>query len=475
MAGLGVRFLSSRIVRRTKYIFLLAVVALLLFMTNLYYIQKSAYPPAFKSGSVLRESMHSTLHVASQRNIIASPNGVITADNVYTPRPSPTAKPWTCDDRRVTLSRHGILLFKNLTIRSRLAYAKAAGVQLERPNEADEFYTLRKGFFTLYCNHGWNIANKLLRRAESSGVLGPWVRAVEIVNTSRSPLFVEQAYRRGFYLAIQRLEYANVYWTVIDLLDIFITTQYFDIDPEKLTIIIMDAHYSTSLDPFWDVVFYKKVKPIDGFFTDSKDVLLENLIWRYPRVNCPFLDRKLESFRYIQPFRSFVLKRFGISAEARLRNCSHQRFHVLVSFRRDYKTHPRNLDAIVDRKISNEADVLKEMSTAFPSFNITGVQLDALPLRRQLQLIASSDIFFGMHGAAHGFTIFMPPGGAVVELFDFGADNWHMKHVATLSGHSHISWTNSDTKAYDAKTRSTKIPSGVPTRLIKEAIQKLCR
>ena len=81
--------------------------------------------------------------------------------------------------------------------------------------------------------------------------LTAWILALEVVNPSLSQLErTMQSFQTGHYLAIQRMEYANVYWTVIDLLDIFITTQRMGIETEKLSIILMDAHPPTPLDSF---------------------------------------------------------------------------------------------------------------------------------------------------------------------------------------------------------------------------------
>ena len=93
------------------------------------------------------------------------------------------------------------------------------------------------------------------------------------------------------------------------------------------------------------------------------------------------------------------------------------------------------------------------MNDNFPNIAITAVQLDALRLKNQLELVASADAFFGMHGCAHGFPIFMQPGGAVVEIFNFNAKNWHMGKVASLSGHSHITWVMTDAKLYNRKNK----------------------
>ena len=378
--------------------------------------------------------------------------------------------------QKMTEVDRGILHFKNITIRSPLGQAKVLQVKLEHPQEEDEFFQLQRGFFTLYCDRDINQVKEKLHQATINNALSSWGIAVEVIIPWTPQLMgTTHLFNTGHYLAIQRVEYANVYWTVIDLMDIFITTQVVGIAPESLNIVLMDAHPPTSLDPFWSVVFSKLIKlGNDSLFTNSSGVVFENLLWRYPRAYCPLLDRNVNTLKYVQPFREYVLQRFGIPVHARSRNCSEHKIKVLLNFRRDYKSHPRNLDRTVDRKIANEKDVLKEMEENFPNITIVPTQLDSLHLKTQLELVSSADIFFGMHGAAHGFPIFMPPGGAVVEMFNFNSNNWHMGKIAALSGHSHFVWVSTDAKAYNQRTRSTTIPPGVVKKLLGKAIKKIC-
>ena len=380
--------------------------------------------------------------------------------------------------RRIRELDGGIVLLRNITIRAELSHARVLEMHLKRPTEKDEYFKMEKGFFTLYCDGDVNEAREILQKADAYYTLSNWIIAFQFSHPSLSlHLGTKQSFQAGQYLAIQRIEFASVYWTIIDLLDIFITTQRMGIEPEKLNIVLMDAHPASPLDPFWSVLFQRLIKlGTDDIFKHSNNVIFENLAWRYPRDNCPLLDKNVKSLKYIQPFRWFVLKRFGIPSEARKRNCSQpHKLNVLVSLRRDYYSHPRKSRGTLDRKIANEKDVVHEMQSNFSSkLNIATAQLDLLPLNRQLELVASADIFFGMHGAAHAFPIFMAPGGAVIEMFNFRSDNWHMEKISSLSGHSHIIWTNTDGNAYNPKTKSATIPAGIPTMLLKKAIEKIC-
>ena len=461
MARLTSTIISTKLFSRTK--FFMIVLGSLILSANLYLLQTLSWS-------------------RTQERDVQEPQGT----NVKETMPvTPTKKIVKRDSvgnlngsclQKMTEVKTGILHFKNITIRPPLGQAKVLQVKLEHPQEEDEFFQLERGFFTLYCDRDIDQVKEKLHQATINNVLSSWGLAVEVtIPRTQQLMGTTSLFNTGHYLAIQRVEYANVYWTVIDLMDIFITTQVVGIAPESLNIVLMDAHPPTSLDPFWSVVFSKLIKlGNDSLFTNSSGVVFENLLWRYPRAYCPLLDRNVNTLKYVQPFREYVLQRFGIPAHARSRNCSEHKIKVLLNFRRDYQSHPRNLDGTVDRKIANEKDVLKEMEENFPNITIVATQLDSLHLNTQLELVTSADIFFGMHGAAHAFPIFMPPGGVVVEMFNFNSNNWHMGKIAALSGHSHLVWVSTDTKAYNKTTRSTTIPPGVAKELLGKAIKKIC-
>ena len=126
------------------------------------------------------------------------------------------------------------------------------------------------------------------------------------------------------------------------------------------------------------------------------------------------------------------------------------------------------------RKMANEKDVVKEMVESNFSSKHYYRPVRLVSIETSVRLVASADIFFGMHGSAHGFPIFMVPGGAVVEMFNFNSGNWHMGKTASLSGHSHVIWTNTDRNGCNKKTRSTTIPAGVPSMLLRKALEKIC-
>lgn len=441
MASPGTRFISSRLVKIIKYSVLLMVMIIFVSI-NLY--------------------VHNTLSAKISSNLDLETIRL----NIFSSCPN-----------RLKITQDGIVFFKFIAIRPKLGHARVLEAYLEKPRAKDELFVLSKGFFTLYCHGDVDEVNGKLYKTDMDYTLIKWEKSFEVADPRQfSRIGGHQSFQAGHYLAIERNEFANVYWTIVDLLDVFITSQSLGIKPDKLKIILIDAHPKTSLDPLWTFLFQRLIKLTDPIFIESNGVVFENLLWRYPRARSPLLDKSRNSPKYIQPFRSFVLRRFGILSGTHLRKCSQKKLNILFILRRDYKNHPRNLGGIIDRKIANEEDVLKEIKDSFPTADITPVQLDLLPLKAQLEIVAKTDILFGMHGAAHAFSIFMPPGGAVVEMFNDNRKtyNWHMNKIATLSGHSYIKWGNTDKGAVDKLRKSITIPGGVSFRLLRMAIDSIC-
>ena len=87
------------------------------------------------------------------------------------------------------------------------------------------------------------------------------------------------------------------------------------------------------------------------------------------------------------------------------------------------------------------------------SRRVSVARFETLSVRAQLALVAATDVFVVMHGAALAWAPFLPPWGVMLELKpygfgtairDFYAGNCDW---ARLSGRSHVSWHNRDKAA----------------------------
>lgn len=111
--------------------------------------------------------------------------------------------------------------------------------------------------------------------------------------------------------------------------------------------------------------------------------------------------------------RGHLLAAFGI--EPRSRSDDGIGRIILVS-RRDRQLSNGRVNVRV-RKISNEDEIVAALQKAFPSAEIRKTDMAALSIKEQLDLIHHTDILVGMHGAALGFSMILPPNAGVLELF----------------------------------------------------------
>ena len=86
---------------------------------------------------------------------------------------------------------------------------------------------------------------------------------------------------------------------------------------------------------------------------------------------------------------------------------------------------------------------------SFPNACVQAILMDALPLANQLEIIASTDILIGMHGAGMAHTVFLPKHAALLEMFSKGFKKgrpWFVcyEKIANWRGLKYSSWENFD-------------------------------
>ena len=165
---------------------------------------------------------------------------------------------------------------------------------------------------------------------------------------------------------------------------------------------------------------------------------------------------------------------FNVTIDAeKSRSCSSS-LRLTVVWRRDYVNHPGNSAGKISRKISNEQQVLSTLKELQHKIDVTEVQLETLSAKDQIRVMSSTDIFFGMHGAGHVMSTFMPPGGVVIELtIDSKASNANMRKVAENAGHTHLREVLPKS-SQSADTLSHYVPQTVVQKLLKAALAHFC-
>lgn len=266
---------------------------------------------------------------------------------------------------------------------------------------------------------------------------------------------------------VVRQEYANPYWVLIDMIDIYLTLNQTGVDPKKTTAIWGDNFTSSVVDQLWDVVFkgHIQVSPAAG-----KQLLIANqLTLRPDRKHSIALRRDYNQMQPLYGFRNLVYQNLGVVPN----HFSCDAIRVLVVWRRDYVNHPRNPKGKIYRKVDNEDEVVATMRS-LSYVLVTEVQLDRLSVVEQIRLMSESDVFWGVHGAGHAMSIFLPSHRVVVELMPTDQpSNWHMGHLSKLSGHKHLTEkVRKSTRASDG-TYYTVPPSTVK-KTLEDARRYLC-
>ncbi|XP_074641299.1 uncharacterized protein LOC141899046 [Tubulanus polymorphus] len=366
-------------------------------------------------------------------------------------------------NKSVDVYNEMILVSKGAEIETRLAVGSPGGedpTSVLNRNERDEHYTLSPGFFRMTCNQ-FRVKNN-------------WRRSVLPIKRRTADETNYVNYVAGATVIVERNEYANVYWTLIDIYNVFIVLKFLEFDPGNAVILLLDGHPSGPLDPLWTTIFrsvlrVKDLKPIAKF---------ETLIWMFDRSKSPLLKQSQQHIPLIDRFREFVLSKFGAKHAALADKCRANRtLQMTFVWRRDYLNHPRNPEKIIGRKISNEEELISTARRLHPNFVVNGVQLDALPIHEQISVIATTDILIGMHGAALAFSMFQPWGGGLIELYpmSYGSfRNWHMEYIAKWSGVLYESWQSKVMSDENIMTKSSYIPPYTVMRFVKNMTDRIC-
>ena len=331
-----------------------------------------------------------------------------------------------------------------------------------KQRENEEYLKLQSGYFTIRCNtslrYSFTAKNHLVEWEQS-------LACSDKHNNNNSGL----PKVKGLTIAVQRYEYVNLYHTMTDYYNAFLMMLIFNKRPDETTILWIDSHPAGGLDQTWRTLFSKTIRAghLEG------PTLFEDMVWSIMGYNSPLHQHYRPFTPYLEQFREFFLTRHGVSSVKTL-DCSH--LNVMFIWRRDYIAHPRNPSGLVKRKIQNEDELLETIRKAVPGHNVTGVQLDVLPMKQQLQLVATTDIFIGMHGAGLAHTLFLPKHGGLVEFYPtyWSVSNRHFRAMAKWRGLQYQTWQNSNS-ANEKDKYFTYIPPQTALNMFLEVKSKMCR
>ena len=302
-------------------------------------------------------------------------------------------------------------------------------------DEAVEFFEYTKSFWKIRCES--NVV--------PADVRFPWFSYLAIspdVNYTSPEAMSEIDIDNRFTIAITREDYVNLHNFVRQMYNTFLLSMIFKQQPKDVAVLFLDGHPKGILDKPWYDIFGKVTRA----GTLPRQVLYKTLVWGFAESDGGLTDLESDYVPYIEEFRSFFLRAFRVNNISVL-NCKHVTITIIL--RRDKVFHPRNKQGMVGRKIFNEDELIEDLMKTFPNACVQAVLMDALPLANQLQIISSTDILIGMHGAGMTHTVFLPRHAAVQEIFPKGFKSgrpWFIcyEKFANWRNLTYASWENFD-------------------------------
>lgn len=227
-------------------------------------------------------------------------------------------------------------------------------------SEPNEMYSFSYGVFKIRCKH-----HAFTYRSKYTDHLYQWYWSLQMYNTLTPPLTDETTIVTKFTIALTRYEYANVYWTIVDIYNAFLMLKFFNSPPADTLILWVDAHSKGHLDDLWKQLF-GYIHYLSEYSRPT--TIFNSMVWSITRMRSPMLIKQ-DILPLVKEFRTFVLSRFGLTSTRRVQ-CGAPR--VLFVWRRDYIAHPRNPKGIITRKVTNENEIIHVMKHTYPHWNITG-------------------------------------------------------------------------------------------------------
>lgn len=367
--------------------------------------------------------------------------------------------------------------------------------------ERDEYFTLTYGFFRLngVCREADAVGikrtlhysfNKKNHLRDYLAVLDPGLSA-----TPHPPEVVTTWSRTAVMLT--RNDFANLFQTTAEWYNVFLMTLLFQLHPDDIDIILLDAHPESILDTPWRTL-WPHIYRFGDRSVFGGSVRFTNLIWLQQGFSSPLNTYAWRRFPFIENFRHFLLSRHNVSSETPARSsstaclfdevplrgtsaCAEKPAHcatptVLLLLRKDYVSHPRNPTGHISRKLSNEEAVMEALRAAAPGARVERFVPTEMSMREQMVRVARADVLLGIHGAGHTLGLFLPKHGALVEFVPsfYRMRNSHFAMIARERGLVHQMWAQEDRTLDDVLEQTSKLPPQEVSDTLAHVLRRMC-
>ena len=201
-----------------------------------------------------------------------------------------------------------------------------------------------------------------------------------------------------------------------------------------------------------------------------KKTFHEKLAWVMPLGP---MSQNVKNIPFVEEFK-FALYQGVKNSPTLYHKCSDTQ-NITFILRKDYVAHPRNPLGRVQRKITNEKDVIKYINERVTDAHIKAIQIDLLPIEEQIKLIYETNVLVGVHGAGLGHALLLRSGSTMIELFPSSykrSPNPHFQQFAY--------WADVHYDRWFSKSRPQKnnewiyVEPDVPYKLIRHALDRFC-
>ena len=361
----------------------------------------------------------------------------------------------SCDGRFVIYDRDAALV-RDVIIDKQFAVGKLAN----QTKEQEEYYGFNPGFFKLQCD----TVPDLHFRGESTNHLWLWLKSSV---TYTGAILVDDVIS-DFTLAITRYENHNIYHTMTDLFNAFLTLKYFNLSPADVRVLLIDTHPISHYEPMYETIF----KSVTKLHQLPDLTFYKQLFWNRIGYHSEFLDHSQESLPYTEEFNQFILNRYGITKYSPL-NCDF--LTITLISRKDYVTKQGYPKRLTLRKFYNDEELIDALKSSYRHVRIQQVYLEELSLEKQLSLITRTDVLIGMHGAGLTHALFLPPHAGVIELIPkyWNKADRHFKGICRWRHLRYIRWRNED-QSNEFEGYQTKIPPNILIEKTSEMLGAIC-
>lgn len=358
--------------------------------------------------------------------------------------------------------KNTIILLKNVIIDPSKKSSVAKGGESIKSvighTEKDEMVTVQKGFFNIPCSVFPKLS--IPRRSHFQN----WYDGI----STRGFSAADEQKKSFFTVLVQRGDYANLYWTLIELYNTYLTIRLLNENPKTTEVILMDAHPVGKLDYLWTILFGK----VSRIGEMKSRTFRQKLAWVSKKDP---MSQYVQNIPFVEEFKFALFKGANSSTGINLRHKCLNTQNVTFILRKDYVAHPRNPTGKIKRKLANEKDIIDYLKTKITNANINAVQIDLLPIGEQIKLIYESSVLIGVHGAGLGHTLLLRSGSTMIELFPSSykhSPNPHFQQFAFWADVHYDRWYSSSPPV--KKDEWVYVDPEIPFKLITHALERNC-